>query len=371
MFWSIVALVFSILLDLLNLRHLSDYEKDLEILILRHQLDILERKQTHPIRTSKAEKLTLAVLTDKLKTMSNRSASQLRNVLRIFQPETVLKWHRELVRRKWTQEHTNKGGRPRIDSELEALIVRLAEENPRWGYGKIEGELIKLGIKLSQTTIRNVLNRNGIVPSPVRFGSIGWRRLMKHYKEQIIACDFFTIETFWLRTLYVFFFIELGSRRVHLAGITANPNSAWVTQQARHFVWKLEENDISLKFLIHDRDSKFTVAFDNVFKSVGFHVIQTPVRAPNANAHAERWVRTVREECLDHLLIMNQIHLDRVLNSYINYYETSRPHQGLGQRMPIPRQPAPYSGLVRKHEVLGGIINDYYCANNPSSQLLN
>ena len=168
--------------------------------------------------------------------MSNRSASQLRDVVRIFQPETVLKWHRELVRCKWTQDHQNKGGRPKIDSELEALIVRLAEENPRWGYGKIEGELMKQGVKISQTTIRYVLNRNGIVPAPARFGSIGWRLLMKHYKEQIIACDFFTIETFWLKTLYVFFFIELVSLRVHLAGITANPNSAWVTQQARQFV---------------------------------------------------------------------------------------------------------------------------------------
>jgi putative transposase len=365
MFWSIVALVFSVLLELFNLRDLSNYEKDLEVLILRHQLDILDRKQTRHNRPSKAEKLALAVLTNKLKTMSNRSASQLRNVVRIFQPETVLKWHRELVRRKWTQDHRNKGGRPKIDAELEDLIVRLAEENPRWGYGKIEGELIKLGIKLSQTTIRNVLNRNGIVPAPVRFGSIGWRRLMKHYREQIIACDFFTIETLWLKTLYVFFFIELGSRRVHLAGITANPNSAWVTQQARQFVWTLEETDANLKFLIHDRDSKFTNAFDNVFISTGFHVIRTPLRAPDANAYAERWVRTVREECLDHLLIMNQTHLKRVLDSYISYYELSRPHQGLNQQTPIPRKPISYSGQVRKREVLGGIISDYYCAPQP------
>lgn len=367
MFWSVIALVFSLLLDLVDLRSLSDREKDLEILILRHQLDILERKQPHPIKPSKAEKLTLAVLTNKLKTMGNRSASQLRNVLRIFQPETVLKWHRELVRRKWTKEHPNKGGRPRIDHDLEALIIRLAEENPRWGYGKIEGELIKLGIKLSQTTIRNVLNRNGIVPAPVRFGSIGWRHLMKHYKDQIIACDFFTVETLWLKTLYVFFFIELGSRRVHLTGITANPNSTWVTQQARQFIWTLEETDVNLKFLIHDRDSKFTDAFDNVFKSTGFHVIHTPLRAPDANAYAERWVRTVREECLDHLLIMNQSHLKRVLESYVDYYGTSRPHQGLDQQTPIPRVPVRHFGQVRNHEVLGGIIYDYYCAPQPLS----
>lgn len=165
MFWSFAALVFSVLLDLFNLRDLSDGEKDIEILILRHQLDILERKQTRPIRPSKAEKFTLAVLTENLKKMSNRSASQLRNVVRIFQPETVLIWHRELVPRKWTQDHKNNIGRPRITDDLEALILRLAEENPRWGYGKIGGKLIKLGVRLPQTTFRNVLNRNGIVPA--------------------------------------------------------------------------------------------------------------------------------------------------------------------------------------------------------------
>ena len=173
-----------------------------------------------------------------------------------------------------------------------------------------------------------------------------------------------------MKTLYVFFFIELGSRRVHLAGITANPDSAWVTQQARQLVWKLEETDANLRFLIHDRDSKFTDAFDNVFKSMGFHVIQTPLQAPDANAYAERWVRTVREECLDHLLIMNQTQLKRVLDSYISYYELARPHQGLDQQTPIPRPPGPYFGQVRKREVLGGIINDYFCARQPCSHPL-
>jgi len=194
---------------------------------------------------------------------------------------------------------------------------------------------------------------------------------MKHYKEQIVACDFFTIETLWLKTLYVFFFIELGSRRVCLAGITANPNSVWVTQQARQFVWKFDEDNTNLRFLIRDRDSKFTDVFDNVFKSAGFHVIHTPLRAPNANAYAELWIRTVREECLDHLLIMNQAHLEQVLDSYIDYYETSRPHQGLDQQTPIPSEPVPYSGQVRKRDVLGGIINDYYCAPQPISYPLN
>jgi hypothetical protein len=225
MTWFLVTHIFAMLLELVGIGRLSEREKDLEILSLRHQLDIIERKQKTPIKPNRAEKMTLAVLTNKLKQITNRSTHQLRDTLRIFQPATVLKWHRQLVQRKWTQERKNRGGRPRISQETRELIVRLAQENPRWGYGKIEGELLKLGIQVSQTTIRNVLDHNGIVPAPVRHGSIGWRQLMSHYKEQILACDFFTVETIWLKTLYVFFIIELGTRRVHLAGITTNPDS--------------------------------------------------------------------------------------------------------------------------------------------------
>ena len=370
MIWFIITHIFSTLVELVGIGRLSKREKDLEILILRHQLDILERKQKAPIKPNIAEKMTLAVLTHKLKQITNRSTNQLRNTLRIFQPATVLKWHRELVRRKWTTEHKNKGGRPKINREMEDLIIRLAKENPRWGYGKIEGELLKLGLKASQTTIRNILNRHGIVPSPVRNGSIGWRHLMQHYKEQILACDFFTIETLWLKTLYVFFFIELGTRRVHLAVITTNPDSAWVTQQARQFLWELDENDAAFRFLIRDHDSKYTNSFDNVFESEGIHVIPTPVRAPNANAYSERWVRTVREECLDHLLLVNETHLLRVLKSYISYYERARPHQGLNQQMPIPQQRVSNTGQVCRRKVLGGIINNYYRAQAGSSLYL-
>jgi putative transposase len=362
MTWFLIAHIFATLLELIGIGRLSEREKDLEILILRHQLDILERRQKTPIKPNRAEKLTLAVLTNKLKLISNRSAKQLRDTLRIFQPATVLKWHRQLVKRKWTQEHKNKGGRPKISQETKGLIVRLAQENPIWGYGKIEGELLKLGIKVSQTTIRNVLDRHGIVPAPVRYGSIGWRQLMSHYKEQILACDFFTIETIWLKTLYVFFFIELGTRRVHLAGITTNPDSAWVAQQARQFVWQLDENENAFRFLIRDRDSKYTDKFDTVFQAEGIHVIVTLLRAPNANAYAERWVRTVREECLDHILVLSEGHLLRILKTYIDYYETARPHQGLNQQTPVLQKQSHESGPVYKRKILGGIINDYYRA---------
>ena len=308
--------------------------------------------------------MTLAILATKLKRTTHQTANQLRDVIRIFQPETVLRWHRELVRRKWTYKHKNKGGRPPISKEMESFILRLARENSRMGYGKIVGELFKLGFQVSLTTVRNVLDRYGIQPASVRNGSIGWRHLMTHYKEQILACDFFTVETILLQTFYVFFFIELGSRQVHFAGVTTNPNQIWVVQQARQLVWELPERERPLRFLIHDNDGSFCQAFDAVFVSEGFHVIPTPFRAPNANAFSERWIRSAREECLDLILIFNAAHLRRVLIEYIDYYNTARPHQGIDQQTPLP-QPRSSSGTIHCRNVLGGIIHDYYRTPTP------
>jgi len=357
--WFILSYLFSTLISLVSIGRLSEQEKDLEILLLRHQLAILERKLDKPVKPNRAEKLTLAVLTARLRLVTRRSASRLRDVIRIVQPETVLKWHRELVRRKWLQKGKQKGGRPRISQELDDLIVQMAQENSRWGYGKIEGELRKLGFEVSESHVRDVLKRHHITPAPVR-GSSSWRHLITHYKNQLIACDFFTVQTLTLKTLYVLFFIELGSRKVHLAGVTANPNQTWVTQQARQVMWELGERNPPCRFLIRDRDNKFPAAFDTVFRSEGIDVIRTPVRAPNANAYAERWIRTVREECLDLLLILNQTHLRRVLITYTEYYNDARPHQGIEQRIPVPPQQSPSSGAVEHRKVLGGIINDYY-----------
>jgi putative transposase len=339
---------------------MSKQEKDLEILILRQQLAILQRKQEKPVKANRAEKMMLAILTAKLKAMTRWSTGQMRSALRIFQPETVLGWHHDLVRRKWSYTHRNKGGRPKMERELERLILRLARENTRWGYGKIEGELLKLGYDASRTAIRNVLKRHNIVPAPDRSGSIGWRRLMMHYKEQILACDFFTVETIWLKTVYVFFFIELATRRIHLAGITANPDGIWVTQQARQLIWRLDEKETPARFLIRDNDRKYTQAFDTLFQSEGLHVISIPFRAPNANSYAGRWVRTVREECLDHLLILNDVHLRRVMREYIGYYNEARPHQGIGQQTPIPYQRSKDVGIIQSRKALGGILNYYY-----------
>ena len=304
----------------------------------------------------------LVAFTTRLKQVSGRSTRPLGQIVRLFKPETVLRWHRDLVARKWTFKRQNRGGRPRTDPALEQLIVRLARENARWGYAKIRGELLKLSHRVGETTIAAILQHHGILPTPQRAGSSGWRQLIRHYKAQILACDLFTVETLFLQTLYVFFFIELGSRQVHFAGCTRHPDAHWMTQQARQMVWHLEDHAPAIKFLIHDNDGTFAPAFDSVFQAEGVHVIHTPFRAPNANAYAERWVRTVRHECLNKLFILNEAHLRRVLREYIQYYNTARPHQGLDQHVPIP-DPAPRrTGVVYCRPVLGGIIHDYYRA---------
>jgi transposase len=357
--WFVAMEIFWTLLKWVRLGRKSESEKTLEILLLRRQLAIVVRTLDKPIRPSRREKLTLAVLTAQLKAKTGRTAKELGDIIRIVQPETVLKWHRELVRRKWTQHKKSRGGRPRTAPEIEQLVLRLAREND-WGNGKIEGELIKLGYEISDETVANILKRHAIPPVPERVPSPSWRHLMTHYKEQILACDFFTVETIFLKTIYVLIFIELGTRRVHFAGCTAHPTSTWVTQQARQILWELADREPTIHFLIHDRDTKFTSTFDRVFQSEGIHVIQTPVRAPNANCYAERWIRSAREACLDKLLIFNENHLRRVMREYIAYYNTARPHQGIAQGIPIPGLPLDAHGPVRCRKVLGGIHHDYY-----------
>ena len=294
----------TLIFDVFASIRLAPDEKDLQLALLRQQLRVLERKAKTKPRVSRPEKLMLVALTTQFQAQTQRWQQRLRDVVLLVQPETVLKWHRELVRRKWTFRRPNRRGRPRIAPDVEALIIRIARENPRMGYDKIHGELLKLGFTLDPTSIRNVLRRHRLLPAPQR-GKSSWRTFLKHYRQQMLACDFFTVETLHLQTLYVLFFIELGSRRVHLAGCTTNPDLAWVTQQARKLVWHLDETKTPMRFLIHDRDSKFTTNFDHVFVSEGMEIVRTPFRAPKANAIAERWVCSVRHECLDHLLILN------------------------------------------------------------------
>ena len=334
-------------------------DKDLEIIILRQQMRILQRKVKTPPRITDPERMILAILTDRYKQSADDASQRLHQVMLIFKPDTVLGWHRKLVRRKWTFRRKGIPGRPCISSELEALIVRLAKENTRWGYDKIHGELLKLGHRICVTSVRNVLKRCKVTPVSQRSNG-SWRSFLGHYKDQILACDFFTIETIWLKTIYVLFFIELGTRRIYLAGCTTNPDLTWITQQARQVVWNLKDDSRDMAFLIHDNDTKFTSSYDNLFSSEGIEVLHTPYRAPRANAFAERWVRSVREECLDHILVLDENHLRRVLREYGEYYNHARPHQGIGQHFPVSGPERSIKGPIRRRDILGGVIHDYY-----------
>jgi len=270
-------------LDLFSLFGASNNDKDLEIIILRQQVRILQRKAKNPPRISPSVKILLGTIAYKLTQSATYTSNRLNNVLLLFKPDTVLRWHRKLVRRKWTYLRKGSPGRPRLSTEIDTLIIQLARENTRWGYDKIHGELLKLGFSVSPTSIRNTLKRHHISPVSER-SSLTWKNFLNHYKDQILACDFFTIETIRLKTIYVLFFIELGTRRIHFAGCTAKPNAAWVTQQARQLIWDLDNTPQSFRFLIHDHDTKFSSLFDNVFISEGIKIIHTPFQAPKAQS---------------------------------------------------------------------------------------
>jgi transposase InsO family protein len=217
----------------------------------------------------------------------------------------------------------------------------------------------KLGVVVSKTSVASVLRRNGLPPAPWREGPT-WSQFLAVQAEVILATDFFHVDTVLLRRYYVLFVIEVKSRVVHLLGVTAHPNGAWVTQVARNFTSDLEEHARGFKILVRDRDTKFTASFNETFASVGIQQIRTPVRSPRANAFAERWVRTVREECLDHLLVVSRRHLENVLNEYVLHYNEARPHRGLQLAQPIPHvNTAIGNGAVTRRDILGGIIHEY------------
>jgi putative transposase len=349
----VLSLLVRALMRLLVLPCLGDGAKDLEILVLRQQLRVLRRKTGRP-RFTALDRVLLAA--------ASRAIPRERWASFLVTPQTLLRWHRELVRRKWTYRNRRKPGRPPIDPEVVALILRMARENPRWGCVRITGEFRKLGIRVSATTIRTLLRRHGFGPAPRRSGP-NWTQFLRAQAAAIVACDFFTVETIRLQTLYVLFFIELSTRRVIVAGVTANPSSAWVTQQARNVAMDLDDRARPIRFLLRDHDAKFTGRFDEVFCTQGAEVIRTPIQAPKANAHAERWVQTVRAECLDWTLVLGRRHLLRLLHAYVRHYNQERPHRGLALAVPEPQEQnltllSP--GKVGRRDVLGGLIHEYH-----------
>jgi transposase InsO family protein len=342
---AIYALI-RLLLDLLLVRTRSEADRDLELLALRHEVAILRRHVRRP-ELLPPDRLVLAALGRRL------PAGRL-----LFTPATLLRWHRELVRRRWAAfGRRPRRGRPSISEEVRGLVVRIATENPRWGERRIQGELLKLGYRLSNSTIRKLLRRHRLGPAPRRSGPT-WSQFLRAHGRAVLACDFLAIDSVRLGVFYVLVFLELGSRRVLFCNATAHPDSTWVAQQARNAAWELEELEIPITVLIHDRDSKYGSDFDAVFSAAGIRIVRTPFRAPRANAACERVLGTLRRECLDWLIILGERHLVQVLHEYVDHYNRARPHRGLGLRPPDP-QPIPEGGLIVRRQRLHGLINEY------------
>jgi putative transposase len=349
--WSLVYLVVRNLFALVWLLARPSHSKELEILVLHHELVVLRRQGARP-KLTHADRALLAAL----------SRSVPRTVWPSFpvKPETLLRWHRELVARRWTYPGTAPG-RPPLDSSLRTLVVRLAGENQSWGYRRIVGELKGVGIAVSATSVRKVLLEAGFQPAPER-GPSSWRAFLRAQAAGMLACDFLTVETAFLQRIYVLFFISIGTRRIEYIACTPNPDGRWVAQQARNLLMQLGYEH-PFRILVHDRDTKFSRAFDEIFRTEGIKVIRTPLQAPNANAFAERWVRTLRADCLDQILIFGRRH-QHVLRVYRCHYNEHRPHRALHLLPSSGRASTPLNAVthLRRRDLLGGLIHEYEAA---------
>lgn len=350
---SLVYLVLRQVLQMLTQLARDGGAKDVELLVLRHEVAVL-RRQVHRPDLQPADRVVLAALS-RLPPRGRWSAF-------FVTPATLLKWHRQLIAKHWTHPPLRRG-RPPIDTEVRVVVLRLAADNPTWGHRRIQGELVRLGCAVAPSTVWKIVHAAGVDPSPRRAGPT-WKQFLTAQASSMLACDFFTVDTVFFKRIYVLFFMELATRRVHVVGVTAHPSGAWVTQQARNLVMDLDQRGGGLRFLLRDRDTKFTGSFDAVFTAAGMQVLKTPPQAPRANAFAERWVGTVRRECTDRMLILGARHLTSVVTEYTRHYNEHRPHQGRRQRLPtVEALPPPITDLamarVRRRMILNGLINEY------------
>jgi putative transposase len=334
-----------------------DQAKDAELLVLRHENAVL-RRHVSRIRYEPADRVWLAALA---RLIPRRRWTEVFPVT----PATLLAWHRKLAARKYDIGKQRKPGRPPTVRSIARLVVRLATENPLWGYRRIHGELTKLGVTVAPSTVWEILRAAGIDPAPRRSGPT-WRQFLHAQAAGILAVDFLHVDTVLLKRLYVLIFIEHGSRRMHLGGVTAHPTGKWTVQQARNLALSLDERFEDIRFLIRDRGSNFTTSFDAIFQATGTTILRSAIQAPRMNATCERLVGTLRRELLDRMLILGEQHLRVALTAYQAHYNTARPHQGIAQSVPDDERGAPRATVtdvdsrqIRRKPVLGGLINEY------------
>src|ERR1022692_1476997 len=332
----------------------SSTSKEAELLVLRQEVAVLRRQNPKP-KLDWADRMVLAGLA--------RLLPRALRMSRLVTPDTLLRWHRRLVRWQWT--YPSRGGRPPIDARLALLIAQMARENPGWGYKRIQGELLGLGYRVGASTVRRVLKRLRMPPAPQR-NRTTWRQFLRTQAATMLACDFFHVDcAVTLRRVYVFFVVEVGTRHVHVLGVTAHPDGAWTVQQARNLLMDLGERAARFRFLVRDRAGQFTDGFDAVLASAGIEAVKIPPRSPRANAYAERWVRTVRAEVTDRILIIGPRHLVPILDRYAVHYNQHRPHRARSLRPPDRDETAPAAvtdltaARIRRRRILGGLISEY------------
>ena len=347
----LLYLIFARLCGWLVLLGRSTASKDAELLVLRHEVAVLRRTNPRP-RLDWADRAVMAAL---IQLLPGRLRAH-----RLVTPGTVLRWHRRLVTRRWT--YPNRTGRPPVSAEIAALIERLATENHGWGYKRIQGELLKLGHRIGASTIRRVLKALKIPPAPERHTDTTWRQFLHAQAATMLAADFFHVDcAVTLGRLYCFFVIEVGSRYVHILGVTANPDGPWTTQQIRNLLIDLGDRAVDFRFLVRDRAGQFTETFDAVLADAGIEAVKIPPRSPRANAYAERFVLTARVEVTDRMLIFGQWHLRTILAQYQAHYNGRRPHRG--RQLHPPRPDHPVADLsqerIKRRAVLGGLISEY------------
>jgi transposase len=357
-FLSVIYLLVRCVLGCLMVRARREVSKDAELLVLRHENAVM-RRQISKIRYQPGDRLWLAALS---RLIPRHRWSEVFAVT----PATLLAWHRRLVARKWDYTSRRRPGRPPTAATIRTLVIRMATQNPAWGHRRVQGELIKLGHQIPASTVWQILHDAGVDPAPRRTGPT-WEQFLTAQARGILAADFVHVDTVLLRRLYALIIIEHGTRRAHLAGITAHPDGAWTTQAARNFLMDLGERTGHVKFLIRDRAGQFTGSFDAVFTAAGARILLSPPQAPRANAACERMIGTLRRELLDRMLIVNEHQLRQVLAEYLTHYNTSRPHRALDQLPPAQAHTRPpqidlAEHRVHRKQILSGLINEYRIA---------